>query len=188
MFKCCGERASIIFAHWSREFNFFCGFNIYILINENVCWWSLSFGGVTPCRLVQSHQRPERGVSGSVTTGNAWLHDRMLYRHPSTKLKKKKTPWPESESELYRPRDRLLSAKLVPTFADRGCHVVSVTNPYGCILGSIDRSRYFSFQVAPQLYSRGWVDPVPDPLLLRKSGSAGNRTRTSGSVGRNSDD
>jgi hypothetical protein len=26
------------------------------------------------------------------------------------------------------------------------------------------------------------VDPVPDPLLLSKSGSAGNRTRTSGSV------
>jgi hypothetical protein len=31
------------------------------------------------------------------------------------------------------------------------------------------------------------VDPVPDPLLLRKSGSVGNRTRTSGSVARNSD-
>jgi hypothetical protein len=31
------------------------------------------------------------------------------------------------------------------------------------------------------------VDPVPDPLLLRKSGIAGNRTRTSGSVTRNSD-
>jgi hypothetical protein len=28
------------------------------------------------------------------------------------------------------------------------------------------------------------VDPVPDPLLLRKSGSAGNRTRTSGSIAR----
>jgi hypothetical protein len=28
------------------------------------------------------------------------------------------------------------------------------------------------------------VDPVPDPLLLRKSGSVGNRTRTSGSVAR----
>jgi hypothetical protein len=26
------------------------------------------------------------------------------------------------------------------------------------------------------------VDPVPDPLLLRKCGSAGNRTQTSGSV------
>jgi hypothetical protein len=31
------------------------------------------------------------------------------------------------------------------------------------------------------------VDPVPDPLLLRKSGSAGNRTRASGSAARNSD-
>jgi hypothetical protein len=31
------------------------------------------------------------------------------------------------------------------------------------------------------------VDPVPDPLLLRKSGSTGNRTRTTGSVARNSD-
>jgi hypothetical protein len=29
------------------------------------------------------------------------------------------------------------------------------------------------------------VDLVPDPLLLRKSGSAWNRTRTSGSVARN---
>jgi len=27
------------------------------------------------------------------------------------------------------------------------------------------------------LTSQGWVNPVPDPLLLRKSGSAGNRTR-----------
>jgi hypothetical protein len=31
------------------------------------------------------------------------------------------------------------------------------------------------------------VDPFPDPLLFRKSGSAGNRSRTSGSVARNSD-
>jgi hypothetical protein len=31
------------------------------------------------------------------------------------------------------------------------------------------------------------MDPVPDPLLLRKSGSAGNRTQTSASASRNSD-
>jgi hypothetical protein len=31
------------------------------------------------------------------------------------------------------------------------------------------------------------VDPVPDPLLLRKSNSAGDQTQTSGSVARNSD-
>jgi hypothetical protein len=40
-------------------------------------------------------------------------------------------------------------------FADRRCHVVSVTNPYGRILGFLDRSRYYCFQVAPQLHSRG---------------------------------
>ena len=27
---------------------------------------------------------------------------------------------------------------------------------------------YFSYQVATQLASRGWVDPVPDPILLEK--------------------
>jgi hypothetical protein len=31
------------------------------------------------------------------------------------------------------------------------------------------------------------VDPIPHPLLLRKSCGAGNGTRVSGSVGRNSD-
>jgi hypothetical protein len=55
-------------------------------------------------------------------------------------IPKKKTPWSESASELYRPSDRRLSAKLLPTFADKGCHVFSVTDPYGRIL---DRSRYF---------------------------------------------
>jgi hypothetical protein len=64
----------------------------------------------------------------------------------------------------------------------RGCRLVSATDPHGRILGFLDRSRYYFLQVAPQLYSRGWVDPVPDPLLLRKSGNAGNQNRTSGSV------
>jgi hypothetical protein len=65
------------------------------------------------------------------------------------------TPLPEFASELYRPSDRRLSAKLVSTFADRACHVVSVTDPYGSNFGFLDLSRYFFFQVAPQLYSRG---------------------------------
>jgi hypothetical protein len=65
--------------------------------------------------------------------------------------------------------------------------VVSVTDPYGRVLGILDRSLYFFFQVAPQLYSRGRVDPVLDPLLLRKTGSSRNRTRASGSVAKNSD-
>jgi hypothetical protein len=41
----------------------------------------------------------------------------------------------------------------------------------------LDRSRYFIFQVAPKLYSGSWVGTVPNPLLLRKYGSVGNRTR-----------
>jgi hypothetical protein len=50
-------------------------------------------------------------------------------------LKRKKTPWPKSASQLYRRSGRLLLAKLVAIFADRGCQVVSVTDPYGRILG-----------------------------------------------------
>jgi hypothetical protein len=142
--------------------------------------------------------------SASITRLNLFCNKRTRVRNiidnveinyvsfkPSTKWKVAsnlyKTQWSESASELYRPSDRRLSATLVPTLADRGCHVVSVTDPYGLILGFLDQSRYFFFQVAPQLYSRGWVDPVPDPLLLGKSGSTGNRTRTPGAAARNSD-
>jgi hypothetical protein len=58
-------------------------------------------------------------------------------------------------SELYRPSDHPLSAKLVPTFVDRGCRVVSSADSYGRNLGFLDRIRYSFFHVAPQLYSRG---------------------------------
>ena len=33
---------------------------------------------------------------------------------------------------------------------------------------SLNRIRYFSYQVDTQLSSRGWVDPVPDPILPEK--------------------
>jgi hypothetical protein len=36
-----------------------------------------------------------------------------------------------SQSELYRPSDRRLSANLVPTLVDGGCRMVSATNPHG---------------------------------------------------------
>jgi hypothetical protein len=80
-------------------------------------------------------------------------------------------------SMTYLSSDRRLSAKLMPTFADRGCHVVSAANLHGLNFDFLDRSRYYFFQVSPQMSSRGWVDPVPDSLLLRKSGSTGNRIR-----------
>jgi hypothetical protein len=49
----------------------------------------------------------------------------------------------EFASELYRPSDSRLSAKLVPTLADADCDVVNVTHPYGRILDFLDRSRHF---------------------------------------------
>jgi hypothetical protein len=57
-------------------------------------------------------------------------------------------------THFERPSDSRLSAKLLPTFADRGCRVVSVKDPYGSVLGFLDRSRYYCFRVAPQLYPR----------------------------------
>jgi hypothetical protein len=107
---------------------------------------------------------------------------------PPPPKKKKHSPRPEFANKLYRPSDRRLSAKVVPTFTDRGCHMVNVTDSYSSILWFLDRSRNFFLQVAPKLYSRGWVDPLPDPLLLSKFGNAENRTWSSGSVSKNSDD
>jgi hypothetical protein len=68
------------------------------------------------------------------------------------------------------PTERLsLVGEVVPTFADRGVSCGQRNES--------PRSHYYFFQAAPQLYSRGWVDPVPDRLLLRKCGSAGHRTQ-----------
>jgi hypothetical protein len=66
----------------------------------------------------------------------------------------------ETELRVLSPRanctDRAIAAcKLTPTFEDRECHVARVADPYGRNLGFLDRSRYFFFEVAPRLYSRG---------------------------------
>jgi hypothetical protein len=79
----------------------------------------------------------------------------LLECRPARQCLTELTLCPESPRELYRPSDHRLSAKLVQTCADRDCHVVSMTDPYGRILCFLGRSRYFSIQVAPQLYSQG---------------------------------
>jgi hypothetical protein len=79
-----------------------------------------------------------------------WFEYNSLFCH----VFEKEPPWLESASELYRPSDRRLSLKLVPTFADRGCHVVSVTDPYGRILGFLDRNRYFSLSSSSFVLTR----------------------------------
>jgi hypothetical protein len=54
---------------------------------------------------------------------------------------KKKLRSVSPREELYLPSDSRLSVKLALTFADIGCHVVSVTDPHGSILGFLDLSR-----------------------------------------------
>jgi hypothetical protein len=62
--------------------------------------------------------------------------------------------------------DRRLSAKLEPTFADRG---VRATDPYGRILGFLDRSRYFflssSSSIIPMRLSRPHSRPTTSQKL-----------------------
>jgi hypothetical protein len=69
----------------------------------------------------------------------------------------KETPWPESANELYRLSNYRLSAKLVPTFADRGCNVVSVAS----------------------LWQYSWLSR-PEPLLIPPSSFSIVLTRLSG--------
>jgi hypothetical protein len=81
-------------------------------------------------------------------------------------------------------RPPLVSEVSANFFADRGCHVVSVKDPYGRILGFLDRSHYYFFQIAPQLYSRSCIGPCSRPTTFFLV-VPGTEPGTSGSVARN---
>jgi hypothetical protein len=89
-------------------------------------------------------------------------------------------------------RERTIPTERPPLVGEVITNLCGQRVPRGQRGGSL--SPYFRFsrlepllfyQVAPQLYSRGWVDPVPHYYFL--FGGAGNRTRASGSVAKNSD-
>jgi hypothetical protein len=119
------------------------------------CPQSRGLGEYSADRLGQScvrcierlHIKRDLTLQDRIKCGKIHIMEGICYGQ----YREKKTPWPESASELYRLSDRRVSAKLVPTFADRALHVVSVTDPYGHILEFLDRSRYFFFQEASQL-------------------------------------
>jgi hypothetical protein len=79
---------------------------------------------------------------------------------------------------LYRPSDRRLSAKLVPSFADREVSC-------GQRSGSFRQEQLLFLSRSSSILLTSPSGHVPGPLLVRKSGSAGIRIRTSGSVARN---
>jgi hypothetical protein len=117
------------------------------------CWYAngRSTGCIEIVRTGLWHRNGSCQESGSQTgqpettahTGIPYV-DSKRQRNSYRDLLKLKTK--QTASELYRPSDLRLSPKVVPTFADRGCQVVSMTDPYGRILGFLDRSRYFSIK------------------------------------------
>jgi hypothetical protein len=64
--------------------------------------------------------------------------------------------------------------------------VVSVTDPYGRILGILDRSRSTFLSSRSSVVLTRLSGPRSRPTTFF-SGNAGNRTRASGSVAKNSD-
>jgi hypothetical protein len=67
---------------------------------------------------------------------------------------------------------------LVPTSVDRRVSRGQRSgSPTVVNLSFLDRSCYYSFKLLLIYPHNGWVDTVLDPLLHRKSGSTGNRTR-----------
>jgi hypothetical protein len=149
--------------------------------------------GETCCPYLQDSKLKMVGACNSIKTSLLGLQD-----HTASQPSEKQCQWTATfhvllnsmawvrERTIPTERPPLVGEVIVNFFADRGCHVVTVTDPYCRILGFIDRSRYFFYQVAPQLYSRGWVDPVPEPLLFFLV-VPGIEPRASGSVAKNSD-
>jgi hypothetical protein len=75
-------------------------------------------------------------------------------------------------------RPPLVGEVIVNFFADRGCHVVSVTDPYGRILGFLDSAATFLSSSSSVVFTRlGGPRSRPTTFF-----SGGNRTRSSGSV------
>jgi hypothetical protein len=70
-------------------------------------------------------------------------------------------------------RERTIPTERPPLLGEVIANLCGLRVPRGQRDGSLRPYSRFSrqepllfYQVAPQLYSRGWVDPVPDPLLF----------------------
>jgi hypothetical protein len=72
-------------------------------------------------------------------------YDELITRRRSPKTKLNSVAF-YSANKLYRPSDRRLSAKLVSTFAARGCRVVSATDPPAVISVFLTGAATFSLK------------------------------------------
>jgi hypothetical protein len=113
--------------------------NVYFLLCSaaDLLWYAkcLSTWHSSPAALLQSDE-----FHGHCNHIHEHAIDTNLCAKHMYKTKLNYTPWPESVSEIYQLIDCCLSAKLVATFADRGCHMVSVTNPHSRNLSFLTRA------------------------------------------------
>jgi hypothetical protein len=110
-----------------KKFRTWHTFHIPINSTEGFCY--MIWESMWILTLADSFTNRELGV-----VSHFCYHFVIVFVSASSQVSSVKTPWSESASELYRPIDRRLSAKRLPTCADIGCHVVSVTDPSGRIL------------------------------------------------------
>jgi hypothetical protein len=76
--------------------------------------------------------------------------------------------------QTIRPSDSRLSAKLVPTFADRGYRLISATDPHGRILGFLDLELLLFLSSTYSVVLTRVSGPRYRPTTLEKTGSAGD--------------
>jgi hypothetical protein len=105
------------------------------MYNSMAAFWLFALGYQKPslCMTLQ-------------TSHSLWFMQLLVLQYVSTlsALKKNSMAWVREQTM---PTDQPPHVgEVLPTFADRGCHVVSVTDPYGRILGFRDRSHYFSIK------------------------------------------
>jgi hypothetical protein len=90
----------------------------------------ISHRSFSECVLAYGIFRPETSLQCEIAGRSRFFRHRN-FPQPASQLK----PWPWSSSELYRPSGLDLSTKLVKTFVDRGCRVVSAKDPNDHVLG-----------------------------------------------------
>jgi hypothetical protein len=126
-------------------------------------WWKGLLATPTP-RI--SHKKPVVSPTphGVITCSRCVIEDK------TNKLR----GLSPSACELYRPSDSRLSAKLVPTFEDRGSRVVSATDPYSRILAFLDW--FSSTQLLSCTQEAEWT-PFQTHCFSENLAEPGNRTR-----------
>jgi hypothetical protein len=112
------------------------------------------------------------------------FHKCTLLRNTTPNIHQNIPPYKQTNFKVFSPQvnytdwmTAIGQQLLVPTFADRGVlHGQSTRLPTVVNLDFLDQSHYSFFQAAPHLPSQVLVEPIPDPLLLRKSGRVSDLT------------